>query len=686
MSRWLSLVVLCLLPCLAGRPAHAAWGRLGQTPSGAVYRMAIPEGWRPGDGVVVYQHDFMLERDLAPDLGPLAALQLQQGFAVIASGYAQAGWAVFTSRTDNRELLERFRADVGEPGRVLAWGTGMGGLIALQMAQDPHLAVDGVLALCPFTAGHQRWESALDVRVLYDAVCSGVAGGELPAAADQPWLLDAVEISAAGLSEVVARAGRCLGAGVEPAQRDPAQQTRLDVFMAHAGLPHEAAVLPSLAWATLGLSDLLRDRGKLGGAIAVGNTGVDYGDPALNARVRRIQADAFAALELRLRSGVQSGGQARVVSLHARGDGLVDGVHQAWLRRQWPAARLASAIVDAEAAGGCALSPAEVQAGWEALRAWTSGDVTVPDAVDLQARCLELVAAGEAAGECRIDPGLQPQAGSASPPGRNPAMAQPDGRFSGAWQDPDHPGEWWLLELLDGDTALLYGLTYAAPGESGDQYWLTGSGRVSGDGIAFDEVHSLSGSGFGHTYDPAGTAFQPWGQVRVVFDGCGRGRLRYRARAPFGTGGRDLEQVQGLAGQDCTQSPGRKAGLAALSGSWYDPQGPGQGVVLNVNGHGGASLALLGYDPVHGQPVWLQGRGLVDALGRGWFGRVQRPHGPDFGGTQAPRAEDWGRIEIDFPACDRAVLRYQGRDPRWGRGRIELRRLTWPLGVGDCGL
>lgn len=675
---------------LSAAGVQAAWERLGQTPSGAVYRMSVPEGWRAGDGLVVYQHDLSFERETAPDLGPLAELQLQQGYAVVASGYSQTGWAVFASAQDNVELVERFRSDVGAPGAIFTYGTAMGGYIALQMAQDPRLDVDGVLALCPLAAGYRRWDAALDLRVVYDAICAGVADGELPAASDQPWLLDASGISAAGLADIVGRAGACLGLDVAAADRDALQQSRLDRLKARTGLGDDAAVLPQLAYATLGLSDLLRDRGKLAGRLAVGNDGVDYGDADLNAAVRRVRADAFAALEFRLASGLRPGSGSRVISLHGQSDETTGVAHQAWLRMHWPASRLVSAVAATEEPAGCGLAGAEIEAAWDSLRAWTAAaDAAAPDAVDLQARCLERVEAGDPMGECRIDPQLEPDIDAAGPDASGPRVGQLDARFSGDWIDAAHPGEQWSLELLDGGTALIYGLTFPAAGGPGDQFWLIGSGRVEGDGIAFDEVHSLQGGGFGEDFDPTQARFRPWGSLRMVFDDCGAARLRFNAGAGFGRGERRLAQARGVAGQHCGDAESSSAGgIAALSGSWYDPQRPGQGAALNIAADGSAHLVLMGYDPGHGEPVWLQAGGRIDFLGRARFERVQRVRGPNFdrGAGGVLQVDEWGRVEIDFPDCEHAVLRYRGHEPAWGSGRVELQRLTRPLGVGDCGL
>jgi hypothetical protein len=677
-------LLLALLLFTAG-VAHAAWQRTGQTPSGAVYRLAVPEGWRAGDGLVVYQHDLSFERDLAPDLGPLLDRQLAQGYAVAASGYSQAGWALFASGQDNRELVERFRTDIGEPGPILTYGRSMGGQVALQMAADPALAVEGALALCPVAAGSRAWDAALDLRVLYDAVCAGVDGGELPAAADRPWLLEAGAISAAGLEQVVLRSATCLGLGVAEDQRSADQRRRLARLKAVAGIDSDDLLLLNLGYATVGLSDLVRGAGKLAGRAALGNTGVGYGDPALDAGVRRIAADAFAALELRLHGDASDGGQARVVSLHASGDELAPAAHQHWLRQRLAPDRLSSALVADPTPAHCGISAAEGAAAWDALHAWVQS-APQPDAVELQARCLALADDGRAAGPCRIDAGLVPEPLDTALRPRARAVPGLDARFSGLWQDPGHPGEAWLVEVLDDRAALVYGLGGPAAGASGDQHWLFGTGRIDGDGIAVDQVATLAGGGFGSAFRAADARMAPWGQLRLVFDACGAARLRFTGPAGAGRGERTLRQVGHLGGLACAADAVGAAevtGIGALSGSWYDPGQPGQGVSLQVAADGAATVLVFGYAPATGAPVWLRGSGRIDAAGRARFATVVRPH-TDRSGT--PVEQDWGTLQIDFSGCDQAVLRYRSHQPGYGSGELPLARLTRPLGLGACGL
>ncbi|MBX3726211.1 MAG: hypothetical protein KF823_09860 [Xanthomonadales bacterium] len=683
MSRLLiALLLVLLLPT-----AHAAWEREGQLPSGAIFKVAVPEGWQPGDGLVVFQRDLALEPDRMPGLGPLAARQLAQGWAVASTGYSQAGWALFASDRDNRELLERFRAEVGAPGRVLGYGQAMGGLVALQMAEDPLLAVDAALALCPVAAGHRAWESALDLRLLYDQACAGVEGGALPMAADRPWLVPPEDLTPFGLERVVLAANRCLGINREAWRRDPGQQARLDMLLDLTGIADPAHLLVALGHATLGLSDLVRDPGKLAGADALGNQAVDYGPANVNAAIRRVPADPFAALAFRIQAGLRGGSTARALVVHGAADPLLPAGHVDWLAQRWPPASLASVVLDDTGQRACDIAPAELAAAWDALVAWGGSGAAAPDGIEIQARCLAAVEAGEGDGPCRIATGeLADRTPRLLPRSSGPGAL--DARFNGHWHDPDRPGEGWLLELLDDRSALVYGFIAPASSEHAEQRWLIGTGLVSEDGILVEAASTMRGGTFAG--NPASGAPQrvPWGRLQFVFDDCGSARLRYQGPEGYGNGERRLLQLAGQADHACGDDVGSGSGPGALSGSWYQADQPGHGLVVNVGRDGAASVAWFGYDPVSGEQAWLFGSGRVDAVGELVVEDVVRPSGTRFdrflpAALAQPR---WGSLRLRFHGCDAAVLNWQAEESAWGAGELPLTRLTRPVGLGDCGL
>ncbi|MEJ2133411.1 MAG: hypothetical protein P8Y95_17695, partial [Gammaproteobacteria bacterium] len=60
---------------------------------GAFYKIVVPDAWN-GDLVIWNQGLFLEPREPVSDLGPLALLQLSEGYAVAASSYQQIGWSL----------------------------------------------------------------------------------------------------------------------------------------------------------------------------------------------------------------------------------------------------------------------------------------------------------------------------------------------------------------------------------------------------------------------------------------------------------------------------------------------------------------------------------------------------------------------------------------------------------------
>jgi hypothetical protein len=113
---WLSAIGgLLLMPA-----AHAEKDFSGQTASGAYYSIRVPDAWKPGDTLVLFQHGLSFDPPAPnPDLGPIVDLQLSEGYAVAASSYSQRSWALFTAVDDNAQLLDAFKQQVGTPGAII---------------------------------------------------------------------------------------------------------------------------------------------------------------------------------------------------------------------------------------------------------------------------------------------------------------------------------------------------------------------------------------------------------------------------------------------------------------------------------------------------------------------------------------------------------------------------------------
>lgn len=120
--------------------------------------------------------------------------------------------------------------------------------------------------------------------------------------------------------------------------------------------------------------------------------------------------------------------------------------------------------------------------------------------------------------------------------------------ISGAWYDPTHDGEGWLLEILPGDRALLAWFSYDPEGE---QAWFMNTGVVEGNSISFD-LTIPSGTDFGPTFDPGDVNRPIWGSAIFTFDDCYSGMMSYDSpREGFGSGSLTLQRLTSLSGLEC---------------------------------------------------------------------------------------------------------------------------------------
>jgi len=396
------LVLAVSLPTAATAQTQLA----GQTTGGAYYQIMIPDGWQPADGLVIWNHGFDLEPiGPNPDLGPLAALQLQEGFAIAASSYSLTGWAVFESVADLEEMVKVFGQSVGVPDQVFVYGASLGGIVTAQAIEQAELGnVVGAMPICGAVGGSRIWDGAIDLRLIYDALCDGVPGAAIAGGAEGlPFPPDpAFDQNALGLA-----VNNCFGVLVDPSLRTQDQQARLDQLLALTGLP-ENFVLTDMGFTTFGLSDLTHDPRKLGFRQPFDNIGVDYGDPVINTTIHRVAGDPLARTFFHNHyTPTGNVGNVKIVSLHTDKDGLVIVENESEYAQVVPPDNLTTAIVIEDEATHCGFTEAETVAAWESLRGWVAG-LPQPDQQALQATCQGIEAGGLAQGPCRIYPGPYP--------------------------------------------------------------------------------------------------------------------------------------------------------------------------------------------------------------------------------------------------------------------------------------
>ena len=655
---------------------HAATWQ-GQTASGAYYSIETPPGWRSGDGLVLVNHGFNFEDrlDTSPSLGPnvLRTRMLSQGLALAASSYSQRGWALFGTRTDHRELVAEVRRLAGVPGPIYATGGSLGGLVALQQAeQQAELGqISGVLSLCPPLAGSAIWDQALDIRLSYDQICDNVLGGELSDGQQPfPWLLRPGLVDNGGSDrayvQVVSAAALCLGLGVNDALQSSGMRNRRERLL-RVNRITEPFLPQLLFYSTFALSDLVYDPRKLAGRQPFDNRFVDYGDSGLNNTIRRITADPLARLELAAHftpTGLV--GSAKVLTIATSGDSLVVPENLRALDGKLPSAQWSRALVNESTGSHCGFTDAELLASWDELYAWTRG-AAKPTPASLNSRC----AVSGSAAECRY--GSAEALAPLSTRIRERKLKAPDvdAQVNGDWYSVERPGEGFKVEFLDGGRAVVSWFTYPAVGEASDQLWLTGVGKVIGSGIVVDELYRTSGARFGDSFDPLQVRLSVWGKLRIVLSACGRASMEYSGPSGYGSGTRSLVQLTRQS-VPCGSLQVQR-GFTGLSGNWYDPNRSGEGLFLTVQNDASAFMVWFTYTPEAAQS-WLVSQGNL--LDRKLTGALLRPTGTRFGASF--RAGDvqvlpFGQSQLSFSSCERATLSYQ---TPWGSASRELVRLT----------
>lgn len=394
-----SLAIASLLLFTAS--AHAQVTFISGETKDAFYQFAVPADWN--GALVIWNHGYSFSPPAPnPSLGPLVDVQLAQGYAVAASSYSQSQWAVFNTRRDNARLVEAFAEQVGEPNSIIMTGASLGGIVtadALERVDD--FRIDGAFAFCGAMAGSRVWDGAHDIRLTYDAVCGDVAPipGGATGLPPVPGVIDPTAVALA--------TNACMGTLTPPEFRTPEQNERLAKFLAVTKIP-ESFIVTDMAFATNGIANLIFEPGKLDGGQGLGNIGVVYDDPDVDATIERVKADSKAAKKLKRNftpRGEFENENVRVVSLHTDKDGLVIVENQSEYQGVVDADHLSVGVVVEAAPTHCGFTPAELVAGWESLRGWLAG-APQPTATTLQGTCqfIEATQGAIFSGPCRIDP------------------------------------------------------------------------------------------------------------------------------------------------------------------------------------------------------------------------------------------------------------------------------------------
>ena len=106
--------------------------------------------------------------------------------------------------------------------------------------------------------------------------------------------------------------------------------------------------------------------------------------------------------------------------------------------------------------------------------------------------------------------------------------------LSGAWYDPTHDGEGFVVEIMWSGEPVVFWFSY---GPEGERRWFFGVGEEEAPGVlVFDEMLTTTGGVFGDDFDPEAVQELPWGALRLEL-ACAGGTADYDSIEPgFGSG------------------------------------------------------------------------------------------------------------------------------------------------------
>jgi len=177
-----ALAAMAVLACQAMAQTPRTAERLAALPldlvevlDGAKFKIRVPANWNgtllvylQGTKVTPTPEHVVVPPVVAGSQPALEETLLARGYALAASDFGSMDMQTKEATQDSLALTAYFKGRVGEPKRVLLWGTSNGALVSLKMIEDYPRTFDGAVATCPPAAGFGRgMDRHLDFSVAY---------------------------------------------------------------------------------------------------------------------------------------------------------------------------------------------------------------------------------------------------------------------------------------------------------------------------------------------------------------------------------------------------------------------------------------------------------------------------------------------------------------------------------------
>lgn len=249
------------------------------------------------------------------------------------------------------------------------------------------------------------------------------------------------------------------------------------------------------------------------------------------------------------------------------------------------------------------------------------------------------------------------------------SLPEIDHTYSGAWFDPDHDGEGFIVEILDESRALVYWFTYQA---DGSQRWMLGVGDIVGNRVEIEDMLDTRGGRFGKNYDPDDVILQRAGSLSMTFLNCTSALINYNIDS-LGDH-QAVTRLTDVFGHSCGKTDVPPS--LDFSGSWYDPSHDGEGFVIEQVSAGEALVFWFTYDD-SGRQTWLFNTGAIEG-NRVVFPEILQSSGGKFGRSYDPSLVDfieWGSLTLELD-CTGSSAVYNTQKSSYSDGSQSLVPLT----------
>ncbi|HVY35438.1 MAG TPA: hypothetical protein VG960_13585 [Caulobacteraceae bacterium] len=362
----------------------------GALADGAAWVIDKPSNWN--GTLLIWSHGYSAR--LGPPLdapSDVKAWVLAQGYALAASSYARAGWALEQAVPDQIGVVQVFEDRFGHPKRTIAWGDSMGGLVTLALAEQYPERISGALAGCgPIAGAVGMMNMALDGAFTFKTLLAPTSDIALVHVSDDRQnaqrvqaVIDQAQGSPAGRARLALASAMAQEAGwtdpkaAEPAAEDydgrqveAAKSFNMGVFLPRAD--QEARAGGVFSWNTkVDYSAQLERSGKGSMVRALyAKAGLDLrSDLDALAKAPRITADPAAVAYMAAHYSPSGDLRIPLLTMHTMGDGLTsvanESAYAGYAKRAGRSANLAQIFV--RGAGHCAFTPSEREAALKTL-------------------------------------------------------------------------------------------------------------------------------------------------------------------------------------------------------------------------------------------------------------------------------------------------------------------------------